>query len=147
MEAEYVKVVVPKSESAERLIYEAISTNILFKNCAEEELRELIEAFVSERAPAGSTIVRQGDEGGAFYVLEGGNVDVYEGESLLRTLRPGASFGEIALLYGCPRSATLRARDSCRLWSISRAAFRGITSQFKKRRTREKVGSLKKARS
>jgi CRP-like cAMP-binding protein len=139
-----VKVVVPKPESVKRLIHDAIAANILFKACSSEELTELVEVFAPSEASAGSTIIRQGDEGDAFYVMERGTVDVYEGDTHKATLYSGTSFGEIALLYGCPRSATLRTRYFCKLWSISRSAFRAITSQFKQRRMEAKVKFLKK---
>lgn len=146
-ETKYVKVVVPKAESVKRLIHNAIAANILFKACSTEELNELVEVFAPDEASAGSTIIRQGDEGDGFYVMERGTIDVYEGDAHKATLYSGSSFGEIALLYGCPRSATLRARDFCKLWSISRTAFRAITSQFKQRRMEDKVKFLKKVSS
>jgi cAMP-dependent protein kinase regulator len=139
-----VKKIVPKSESVKQLIYDAIKANILFKACSEEELDELVDVFEPREASAGSIIIREGDEGDAFYVMERGTVDVYEGEVHKTTLYSGTSFGEIALLYGCPRSATLRARYFCKLWSISRTAFRAITSQFKRLRMEAKVDFLKK---
>jgi len=145
-ETEYVKVVVPKSDSVQKLIHDSIAANILFKACSAEELVELVEVFAPSEASAGSTIIRQGDEGGAFYVLETGTIDVYEEEQHKATLYSGTSFGEIALLYGCPRSATLRTRYFCKLWSISRTAFRAITSQFKRRRMEVKVDFLKKVK-
>ena len=142
-ETEYVRVVVPKPESVKQLIHDAIAANILFKACSSEELAELVEVFAPSEASAGSTIIRQGDEGDAFYVMERGTIDVYEGDTHKATLYSGTSFGEIALLYGCPRSATLRTRYFCKLWSVNRAAFRAITSQFKQRRMEAKVKSLK----
>lgn len=136
--------IVPKPDSVKTLIHDAISGNILFKACSTEELHELVEVFAPMEASAGSTILRQGDEGDAFFVMERGTVDVYEGDEHKSTLYAGTSFGEIALLYGCPRSATIRTRYFCKLWTISRAAFRAITSQFKSRRMEAKVNSLKK---
>ena len=139
-----MKAVVEKSEEAKILIRNAIQANILFKACSGEELDELVEVFAPTEASAGSTIIREGDEGDAFYVMEKGTVDVYEGDVHKVTLYAGASFGEIALLYGCPRSATLRAQRFCSLWSISRTAFRAITSQYKILRNQAKVDFLKK---
>ena len=145
-EREYVRVAVPKTDEVKKLILESIRDNILFKACSHEELAELVEVFAPQEAPAGSTVIRQGDEGDAFYVMERGTIDVYIGEQYRVTLYSGASFGEIALLYNCPRSATLRTGFDCKLWGISRAAFRAITSQFKQRRTDAKVAFLKKVR-
>ena len=143
---EYVKVVVPKPDSVTHLIRDAIAANILFKACSSEELTELVQVFAPSEATAGCTIIREGDEGDAFYVMEKGTIDVYVGDEYKSTLYSGASFGEIALLYNCPRSATLRSRNFCKLWSISRTAFRAITSQFKQRRMEAKCEFLRKVK-
>ena len=143
-DTQYVKKVVEKSDEVKKMIREAIATNILFKACSEEELGELVEVFAPSEATAGSTIIKEGDEGDGFFFMERGTVDVYEGDVHKVTLYSGVTFGEIALLYGCPRSATIRARYFCKLWSISRTAFRAITSDFKRRRMDEKVDFLKK---
>jgi hypothetical protein len=145
-ETEYVKVIVPKPDSVKKLIYDAIAANILFKACSHEELTELVQVFAPSEASAGSTVIQEGDEGDAFYVMERGIVDVYEQNEHKATLYSPVSFGEIALLYGCPRSATLRTRYFCKLWFISRAAFRAITSKFKQRRMESKVEFLKKVK-
>ncbi|KAL9183930.1 hypothetical protein ACHAXT_002016 [Thalassiosira profunda] len=143
-ETDYVKVTVPKPPSVQTLLHNAIADNVLFKACSPEELTELVAVFAPSEASAGSTIIREGDEGDAFYVLERGTIDVYEGDAHKATLYAGACFGEIALLYGCPRSATLRTRYFCKLWSIGRTAFRAITGQFKRQRLEAKVRFLKK---
>lgn len=142
-----MKVVVEKPESVKKLIYDAISVNILFQACSSEELTALVEVFTPSEASAGSAIIRQGAPGDDFYVLEKGTVDVYEGDSLKATLYSGKSFGEIALLYGCPRTATLRTRYYCKLWSISRSAFQGITRQFKERQMEANIKFLNKVSS
>jgi len=143
---QYVKKVVEKTDEEKTMIREAIATNILFKACSDEELEELIEVFAPSEASAGSTIIKEGDEGDGFFFMERGTVDVYEQDVHKVTLYSGVTFGEIALLYGCPRSATIRARYFCKLWSISRTAFRAITSDFKTRRMDEKVNFLKKVK-
>lgn len=145
-DSEYVKKVVHKPENVKKLIRDAISSNILFKACSDEELEELVDVFDYKEASAGSTIIRQGDDGDAFYVMEQGKVDVAEEGVHKTTLSGVISFGEIALLYGCPRSATLRARQFCKLWYIGRTAFRAITSQHKRKRLQDKIESLKKVR-
>jgi hypothetical protein len=48
------------------------------------------------------------------------------------------------LLYSCPRTATVVAKYDCKLWVITRRAFRGITAQHKKRRLELKLEFLKK---
>ena len=57
---------------------------------------------------------------------------------------PGSAFGELALMYGSPRAATIRAKEVCKLWSIDRRDFKGISSQYKLKRSVMHVEFLKK---
>ena len=42
------------------------------------------------------------------------------------TIGEGGSFGELALIYGTPRAATVKAKNSCKLWAIDRDTYRRI---------------------
>eukprot|EP00984_Skeletonema_dohrnii_P016794 scaffold7514_cov112-Skeletonema_dohrnii-CCMP3373.AAC.7 len=143
---DYVHKVVPKSSDARELIYEAIKPNLLFRACSTEELYDLVDAFDSQYVPMGSVVIQEGDEGDHFYVMEKGGVDVYEKDVHKCSLYSGIAFGEIALLYSCPRTATVQAKYDCKLWVINRRAFRGITAQHKKRRLEMKSDFLKKVK-
>jgi Cyclic nucleotide-binding domain/Major Facilitator Superfamily len=81
-------------------------------------LETLAAALRPVRFPAGAEIVRAGEPGDSFYVVARGEVEV---ES--RTLGPGESFGEIALLHGSPRTATVRARTDVEGYAVAGAAF------------------------
>jgi len=140
----YEKKTIPKPIEAREMIKKAIEPNILFKNFSEEEIVDLVDVFEPSSAHAGKVVIKQGDEGNDFYVMEKGIVDVYKGDRHVCALYAGTAFGEIALLYGCPRSATLRARCDCKLWSIDRRAYRGITGQYKRKRMEIKLAFLRK---
>lgn len=74
--------------------------------------------------PAGSVIIREGDPGDRFYVLESGAVTVSRGGSPIRTLTAtGDAFGEIALLRDIPRTATVRVDAETVLLTLERDAF------------------------
>ncbi len=143
---DYVHKVIPKSSEARELIYEAIKPNILFRACSVEELYDLVDAFEPQYVPMGSVVIQEGDEGDHFYVMEKGGVDVFEKDVHKCSLYSGVAFGEIALLYSCPRTATVQAKYDCKLWVINRRAFRGITAQHKKRRLELKSDFLKKVK-
>lgn len=77
----------------------------------------------SHAVPAGETVVEQGDEGDAFYVIVSGSADVRQADRSIASLAPGDFFGEIALIDGKPRSATVLAIDDLVLLRVWRAPF------------------------
>jgi hypothetical protein len=74
-------------------------------------------------APAGTSIVRQGDPGDRYYVVDDGTVEVRIDDRLVRVEGPGEAFGEIALVRNVPRTATVRARTDVRLLTLERDVF------------------------
>lgn len=86
-------------------------------------LEVLARALIPEAVPAGVDVVTQGDEGERFYVIADGEVDVIADGTLVATLRRGDGFGEIALMYDVPRTATVRTRTEVRLYALQREDF------------------------
>jgi len=72
---------------------------------------------------AGSTVIREGDSGDRFYVVESGRLAVSVDGREVRRLGPGEGFGEIALIRNVPRTATVRALDDVTVLGIDRAPF------------------------
>ena len=80
---------------------------------------------------SGDVIIRQGDKGDMFYVVDSGNFDVYvaqNGKSPVKVMTyPGSgSFGELSIMYGKPRAATVVAASGGTLWTLERKAFRRL---------------------
>ena len=86
-----------------------------------------IESLARELTPlsvaAGVDVIVQGDEGDRFYMLADGEVDVIADGVHVSTLVRGQGFGEIALLYDVPRTATVRTRTACELYALERETF------------------------
>ncbi len=75
-----------------------------------------------ESFPRSAVVVRAGDPGDTFYVVERGEVEV-QTEAGVRTLGPGGYFGEIALLRDVPRTATVVAQTDVELVTLGREPF------------------------
>jgi cAMP-dependent protein kinase regulator len=88
---------------------------------------------------AGEVIIQQGDEGDNFYVIDHGEVDIYVNGEYVSTIGEGGSFGELALIYGTPRAATVKAKTDVKLWGIDRDSYRRILmgSTIRKRKMYE----------
>jgi CRP/FNR family transcriptional regulator, cyclic AMP receptor protein len=97
--------------------------------------RELISATgVMMRAKRGEVVVEQGQPGDAVYIVARGSLLVSRsnrgGERrALNVIEAPGSFGELALLDGRPRSASLEALEECDLIKVSRADFLGLLSR------------------
>jgi MFS family permease len=68
--------------------------------------------------PTGEAVVRQGDIGDRYFVIESGDAEVVGDGRVVATLQPGQGFGEVALLRSDRRTATVRAVSDLRLWSL-----------------------------
>jgi CRP-like cAMP-binding protein len=73
--------------------------------------------------PAGTAVVREGDPGELFYIVEEGALAVTVAGETRPPIHPGGFFGEIALLRDTPRTATVTATDDCRLLTLGREQF------------------------
>lgn len=92
------------------------------------------ETLVPMRFAAGQDIIRQGQPGSRFYIINAGTVEVVrnsgDGEVRLATLGPGKYFGEIALLTDSMRTATVRALEDTSVLSIPRKDFKVLVGNL-----------------
>lgn len=122
------------SEQLEKLSA-SVGENFLFKKLDTDSKKLVITALVEKHISKGETIIKQGDEGDFFYIVENGQVEFYVNGTKVSTSGAGSSFGELALMYNSPRAATVVASTDCGLWCLDRLTFRKILlgRSFKKR--------------
>jgi CRP/FNR family transcriptional regulator, cyclic AMP receptor protein len=80
--------------------------------------------------PAGKVLMRQGDSGTEMMVVVRGRVGVERDGERLNTLGPGDFFGEIALVDGGPRTATVTAEEPTTLLVIAHREFHALMDEF-----------------
>jgi cAMP-dependent protein kinase regulator len=133
--------VIPKSDEALLRIRQACENNLLFKSLDKDQLKTIIDAMEEKRVAAGEVIIEQDAENGEFfYVIESGDFEVFrrpiekteqssEGDiygDKVFAYKSGGSFGELALMYNCPRAATVKSCGDGILWLLDRNTFRQI---------------------
>ena len=75
-------------------------------------------------------IFKQGDSASSYFILERGSLEVIVNDKFVRDLKSGEGFGELALLYNAPRSASVRTTETCYLWGIDRHTFRKAVEEM-----------------
>ena len=95
----------------------------LFRALSKRHLRRVTNLVELRRYRPGATVVRAGSAGDAFFLMLDGTARVEPLVGRGRTLGVGESFGELALLDGAPRSATVTAVDEVTVGRISRPSF------------------------
>merc|ERR1719192_2625540 len=118
--ATYIKKVIPKDYKTMASLSKAIAKNVLFSHLDENERSDIFDAMFPVAAIPGEVIIKQGDEGDNFYIIDSGEVEVFVNGERVITIGEGGSFGELALIYGTPRAATVKACTSTdvKLWGI-----------------------------
>lgn len=101
-----------------------------FPRLTEAQLAGLNNDLETVQVEAGQVIVRQGDPADKFYIISSGEVEVLQGTGgpplLLNRLKKGQFFGEVGLLRGAPRNASVRAITRCELLALDRETFRTV---------------------
>jgi CRP-like cAMP-binding protein len=98
----------------------------------------------ADSVPAGTVIINQGEVGDYFYVVEDGNISFAVDGNHVGACTRGASFGELALLYNCPRAATCIANTDCRLWKVDQRTFRYMLANNNANQQKDVLDVLRK---
>ena len=113
-----------------------------------EDIPAMVERLEPVRVMTGQTIVREGEAADSFFIVVRGRVGVYHSdngeEKQLNSLGPGEFFGEIGLLGGVPRIATVRALEPSELLRLDKGAFEKLVS--KSSATRDQLDEVARER-
>jgi len=98
----------------------------LFADLLKEQRARVLAASTVERVPAGGWLFREGDPGDALFVVRTGRLEVVQNDVVIRVLGAGAALGELALLTGGERSASVRARRETEVLKLGRDDFAAL---------------------
>jgi CRP/FNR family transcriptional regulator, cyclic AMP receptor protein len=101
----------------------------LFADLDRRELQQVARLFKERRFPQGETVMKEGLGGATFFVIETGEATVSVDGQERRTLGPGDYFGEIALIDGGTRSATITATSDGRSYGLTPWQFRPLVEE------------------
>lgn len=111
-------------------------------------MQTIILAMKEERFAKGDKVIKEGDDGDFLFVIEEGQFDciklIDNVEKVVKTCEPGDVFGELALLYNCPRAASVVGKGDSVCWKLDAECFNNIVKEAAMKR-REKYDSFLKS--
>lgn len=84
--------------------------NDFFKNIDSLQIREIVDSMYSREFRKGEYVIHEGEAGSHLYVSAAGEFEVIKDSKVLGVMGPGRAFGELAILYNCTRTASIRGR-------------------------------------
>jgi small-conductance mechanosensitive channel len=115
-----------------RSLQESLRQITYFAEFSELEFRRLIECGYRHRLKAGEILFREGDPGNAFHIILAGTVEVFveKMDKHLTQLEAGDFFGELSLMLGIPRTATVRACQETTLFTVNHKGFKQLLHTY-----------------
>jgi cAMP-dependent protein kinase regulator len=137
----FVAPVITKTDEQKDRLRTVLSKSFLFMNLEDNDLNIVIGAMKEVPCTPGHRVITQGDDGNFLFVIESGSFDCLikkdEKEEVVKTCTTGDFFGELALLYNCPRKASVDSKEQGVVWQLDRDTFNHIVKEAaQKKRTR-----------
>lgn len=120
----------PKTDEQKQRLTPILANSFLFSSLEKEQQNIVVNAMLEKPVKKGERVIQEGDDGDCMYVVEDGSfecIKTIDGqEKVLKTCETSDLFGELALLYNCPRAASVQASREGVLWSLDRETFNHI---------------------
>ncbi|NXO43235.1 KGP2 kinase, partial [Locustella ochotensis] len=120
------KATVRKDSSEKKLITDALNKNQFLKRLEPHQTRDMVECMYERTFQQGSYVIRQGEPGNHIFVLKEGSLEVFQQNKLLSSIPVWTAFGELAILYNCTRTASVKAITNVKTWALDREVFQNI---------------------
>ena len=82
-------------------------------------------------------LFQQGDNASSYFIVDHGSLEIIINNDVKRVVKEGEGFGELALIFNAPRSASVRAAEKCGLWAIDRNTFRKAVEEMSSKQCKE----------
>ncbi|KAK1208782.1 KGP2 kinase, partial [Pygoscelis papua] len=122
----FEKARVRKDSSEKKLITNALNKNQFLKRLEPHQIRDMVECMYERTFQQGSYVIRQGEPGNHIFVLKEGSLEVFQQNKLLSSIPVWTAFGELAILYNCTRTASVKAITNVKTWALDREVFQNI---------------------
>jgi cGMP-dependent protein kinase len=139
-------VVIPKNVAEKKCITEALLSNTFMRGLSQNQLRKLIDAMEKGEYAAGTEIITENGTGNEMYIIQDGEVQVTKGKGKNAThivdLKSGL-FGELAIMYNCKRTATVKSKTHVNVWKLHRQIFQMVVKSAGQEKDEERYQILK----
>lgn len=135
-----------KSPESRKLITNAFQRNKFLKHLEDTQVHEIVMYMFTKSYKSGDYIIKEGESGNALFVINKGTLQVHQGDKNLGgPMQPGVLFGELAILYDCTRTASVKALEDVEVWTIERQVFQSLMKNTGNQRRDEHYHFLKSA--
>jgi CRP-like cAMP-binding protein len=115
---------------SERSTAERLGEVSLFGSCTDRELTQIARAGDEVTVASGTAVVTEGSRGEEFYLILDGSARVARDGTDIADLTAGQYFGELSLLDGAPRNATVVATSPMTLWTLGPREFAAVLDSW-----------------
>mmetsp|Transcript_90860 Transcript_90860/g.266014 ORF Transcript_90860/g.266014 Transcript_90860/m.266014 type:complete len:404 (-) Transcript_90860:371-1582(-) len=136
-----------KTDEQKERLKGTLQKSFMFSGLESQDMETILMAMKEVTFENGKKVIVEGENGDYLFVIEKGSLDcskmINGEEKVVKTCVPGDVFGELALLYNCPRAATVIAKDECVCWQLDRETFNHIVKDAAMKRRNKYDAFLK----
>ena len=116
----------------------------LFADLSKSELRSLVRLMTPVRVRAGRDLTREGETGREFMIIVDGTATVRRGGKVIATLGAGDFVGELSMLAGIPRTATVTADSDLTVEALNRREFASLLDESPRLARKVLIGAIRR---
>jgi len=138
----------PKTDAQKARLGATLQKSFMFAALEQKDMEIILCAMKECIFSAGTKVITEGENGDYLFVIEKGNLEckkkINGEDKVVKVVNEGDVFGELALLYNCPRAADVVAKEDCVCWQLDRDTFNNIVKDASVKQ-REKYDSFLKS--